>query len=97
LIGAVADIISTGDTMNYTPETAALTVDLKSATTVSGPASSCIDFDPTSSICFSPSVVPLQTDLGSFFLYEPYTDDETSTNGSQPFSVSWGAFWVNVD
>lgn len=93
LVGAVADIISTGDTANYTPETATLTADLKSATTLSGPASSCIAFDPTTSICSNLSPVALQTDLGSFYLFEPYTDDD-STNGTQPFSVNWGAFWA---
>lgn len=96
LIGAVADIQSTGDTANYTPETATLTVDLKSAMTLSGPASSCTSFDPTSSVCSSPTVVALQTDQGGFYLFAPYTDDD-STSGTQPFSVNWGGFWANVD
>lgn len=94
LVGAVADIASTGDTQNYTPETATLTTDLKSPTTVSGAASSCTAFDPTTSICSSTTVVSLQTNLGAVYLFEPYTDDETSNNGTQPFSVNWGAFWA---
>jgi hypothetical protein len=94
LVGSVADIATNGDTQNYTPETATLTTDLKTPTTVSGAASSCTAFDPTTSICSSPTVVALQSDLGAVYLFEPYTDDETSGNGSQPFSVNWGAFWV---
>jgi hypothetical protein len=95
LVGAVADIIATGDSRNYSAETAALSSDLKSDTTVSGPASSCVSFDPTTSICSNLTPIPLQTtDQGSFLLFEPYTDDESTTNVPQPFSVNWGAFWA---
>ena len=39
--------------------------------------------------------IPLHTtDQGSFLLFEPYTDDESTTNVPQPFSVNWGAFWA---
>lgn len=95
LVGAVADIIATGDAANYSAETATLSSDLKSDTTLSGAASSCVSFDPTTSVCSNLTANPLQTtDQGTFLLFEPYTDDDSTTNVPQPFSVNWGVFWA---
>lgn len=95
LVGAVADIIATGDAANYSAETATLSSDLKSDTTLSGAASSCVSFDPTTSVCSNLTPIALQTtDQGSFLLFEPYTDDDSTTQVPQPFSVNWGVFWA---
>jgi len=81
LVGAVSDIIVNQDPLNYSPNTAALAKRMEAAplagkTTLSGPACSCIAFDPTTSICSNFTPVPLSTtNLGSLYLFEPYTVD----------------------
>ena len=38
--------------------------------------------------------VPIATSAGPLYLHELYTDDETTTTGTQRFSVGWGLFWT---
>jgi hypothetical protein len=93
-VGAVADIMTmSADATNYTDATASLVTDLTNPTTLSGAASSCVEFDPATSICSNLNPVPLKTDKGDFYIFEPYTDDETTTTDAQPFSINWGVFW----
>lgn len=92
-IGAITDILTTqADAVNYTTATASLVTDLTNATALSGGASSCVAFDPKTSICSNLTPVALRTSRGSFYLYEPYRDDETTTTGAAPFTVNWGMF-----
>jgi hypothetical protein len=96
-IGAIADILTTpADAVNYTTATAGLITDLTNATALSGGASSCVGFDPITTICSNLTPIPLATSRGDFYLYEPYTDDETTTNGTAPFTVNWGIFWSDL-
>jgi len=96
-IAAITDILTTSaDAVNYTPATATLVTDLTNATALSGGASSCVAFDPATSICSNLTPVPLRTSRGDFFLYEPYTDDETTSDGTAPFSINWGMFWSDL-
>ncbi len=89
-IEAVADIMRTpGDVQFYTPQTATLVTDLTNATTLSGAASSCVAFDPTTSVCANLAPIPLKTNHGDLYLFEPYTAD----HGSGPYSAGWGVFW----
>jgi hypothetical protein len=89
-IEAVADIMQTpGDVQYYSAPTAALTTDLTNPTTLSGAASSCVAFDPTSSVCANTTPIPLKTNHGDLYITAPYTAD----HGSGPYSVSWGVFW----
>jgi hypothetical protein len=96
-IGAISDILTTpADAANYTTATAGLVTDLTNATALSGAASSCVGFDPSTTICSNLTPIPLATSRGAFLLYEPFTDDETTTNGTAPFSVNWGLFWSDL-
>jgi hypothetical protein len=96
-IAAVVDIMTTpGDVQFYSPATAALVTDLTNATVFSGGASSCVDFNPVTSICqdLDKGVKPtsLKTNRGDFLISQPYTAD----HGSGPYSVSWGIFWSEL-
>lgn len=94
---AITDLLTTpSDSVNYTPATASLETDLTNATALSGAASSCVAFDPTTSVCSNLTPVPLRTSRGNLYLYEPYTDDETTTTGTAPFSINWGMFWSDL-
>ncbi len=96
-IGAITDILTTpANAVNYTSATAGLVTDLTNATALSGAASSCAGFDPSTTICSNLTPVPLATSRGDFLLYEPYTDDETTSSGTAPFSVNWGIFWSDL-
>jgi hypothetical protein len=85
LIGAVSDILINNDSASYSSATGDLANDLGTAplrhsTTLSGPASSCVAFDPTTSICSNLTPIPLgTTNLGSLYLFEPYTLDACGT------------------
>jgi len=98
-IGAVSDILRTRGAAKskYTPATATLTTNLANETALSGPASSCVAFDPKTSICSYLTPIALKTDRGDFLLYEPYTvDDSANPAIAQPHSVNWGIFWSAV-
>jgi hypothetical protein len=93
-LGAAADIMRTpADIVSYTPLTANLVTNLRNSTTLCGNASSCDVLDPTTAICTNLSPTPLATSQGSFYLFEPYTDDVTKT-GTQPYSGNFGIFWA---
>jgi hypothetical protein len=97
-IGAITDILSgalpAGD---FTSQTATLKTDLTNATVLSGAVSSCVSFNPVTSICSALTPVALHTSAGDFYLYEPFTDDETSPyDGTHPFSINWGVFWSEI-
>jgi hypothetical protein len=93
-LGAAADIMRTpADAANYTPATATLVTKLRNSTTLSGNASSCSALDPTTAICSNLSPTPLATNLGTLYLFEPYTDDVTMT-GAQQYSGNFGIFWT---
>jgi hypothetical protein len=95
-LGAVADIMRTpADVVNYTPLTRTLVTDLTNPTTLSGNASSCGALDPTTAICSSLTPIRLNTDRGGFYLFEPYTND-SSTTGTQPYSDNFGIFWTET-
>ncbi len=94
-LGAAADIMRTpADAANYTPATATLVTKLRNSTTLSGNASSCGALDPTTAICSNLSPTPLMTNLGTLYLFEPYTDDVTMT-GAQQYSGNFGIFWAD--
>lgn len=99
-VGAIWDILQTpGDVQYYTPPTATLVTDLTNATTLSGAASACVDFDPATTVCSDLTPIPLKTNRGNFTISEPYTADIAS--GSQystagPYSVNWGVFWSEL-
>lgn len=96
-IAAITDILTTpANVVNYTAATVGLETDLTNATALSGAASSCVGFDPATTICSNLTPAPLATSRGDFLLYEPYTDDETTSNGTAPFSVNWGIFWSDL-
>jgi hypothetical protein len=61
---------------------------------LSGGVSSCVSFDPLTSICSNLSPVALKTDKGDLYLFEPYTDDVTTGDGTQPQTINWGTFWT---
>jgi hypothetical protein len=93
-LGAVADIMRIpADAANYSPLTQSLVTDLTNATTLSGNASSCGALDPATAICSSLVPTRLETNRGSFYLYEPYTND-ASTTRTQPYSDNFGIFWT---
>jgi hypothetical protein len=97
LVGAVADLTATPtDAEYYTPATAALMTDLTNTTTLSGGASSCIGFDPSTSTCstVTPTAIPLKTNKGDFYIYEPYRQD--AGVDLPTYSVNWGVFWIEV-
>jgi hypothetical protein len=85
-IGAITDILAGAPQSNYTPATATLVTDLTNPTVLSGAVSSCVAFDPVTSICTQLRPIPLNT------------DDETGStpDGTHPFSINWGVFWTEV-
>jgi hypothetical protein len=100
-IGAITDILAGTPPSDFTPQTASLVTDLTNPTVLSGAVSSCVAFDPVTSICSSPGPIALKTSAGDFYLYEPYTDDETFNgnlppDGTHPFSINWGVFWSEI-
>lgn len=97
LVGAVADLtLIPADSTFYTAETATLATDLTNETTLSGAASSCVAFDPVTSTCSNFNPVALQTSRGPFYVYEPYTEDETANSAGGPYSINWGVFWSEL-
>ncbi len=96
-IAAIGDLLTTqADAVNYTPATVSLETDLTNATALSGGASSCVAFDPATSICSNLTPIPLRTSRGNLYLFEPYTDDESTPDGTAPFSINWGMFWADL-
>jgi hypothetical protein len=96
-VGAVSDLtLVSADAALYSPATATLATDLTNATTLSGGASSCVAFNPTTSVCSNLTPVALKTNRGNFYLYEPYTEDETLSGGTGPYSINWGVFWSEM-
>ena len=94
-VGAVADLIRSNGAHSsfYTADVQRLVTNLKTKTFLSGAASSCADFTTSTSACeFSVAVPQLQTDHGSLFLYEPYTDIDPPCSGQT--TVNWGVFRV---
>ena len=81
------------DSALYSPQTATLATDLTNPTTLSGAASSCVAFDPVTSACSDLTPIALQTTHGDFYLFQPYTDDETAKSIPGPYSINWGVFW----
>jgi hypothetical protein len=81
---------------SYSSATTGLTTDLTNATVLSGAASSCAAFDPVTTICTNSTPVALRTNRGDFRLSQPYTADNSSSDGSQPYSVNWGVFWSEI-
>lgn len=97
LVGAVADLTRVpGDATLYSAATANLATDLTNATALSGAASSCVAFDPVTSACSNLTPIALQTNRGNFYLFEPYTDDETANHVAGPYSINWGVFWSEL-
>jgi hypothetical protein len=94
---ALSDIAANNDAANYTAGVPGLATDLTNATVLSAGASSCASgFDPVTTICSNLTPVPLYTSRGKLLLFEPYTDDETTLDGSSPYSVNWGIFWSEL-
>lgn len=95
---ALLDIATTpADVANYTSGVPGLATNLTNATVLSSGASSCANgFDPVTTICSNLTPVPLYTSRGKLYLFEPYTDDETTLNGTSPFTVNWGIFWSEL-
>lgn len=90
-VSAVSDLtLNPVDVANYTPATASLATDLRNPTALSGAASSCVGFSATTSNCTSVTPIPLETNRGKFYLFEPYRQD-LGTGGQ--YSVNWGVFW----
>ena len=98
VLEALGDIATTpADVVNYTAGVPGLATDLTNATVISAGVSSCAtSFDPVTSICSNLTPVPLYTSRGKLYVFEPYTDDETTLDGSSPFSVNWGMFWSEL-
>jgi len=96
-IGAVSDLtLVSADATLYSAATATLATDLTNATALSGGASSCVAFDPATSVCSNLTPIPLKTSRGDFYLYEPYTEDESANGGTGPYSINWGFFWSDL-
>jgi hypothetical protein len=96
-VGAVSDLtLVSADAALYSPQTATLATDLTNATTLSGGASSCVSFSPATSVCSNLTPVALKTNRGDFYLYEPYTEDESLNGGTGPYSINWGVFWAET-
>jgi len=96
-IGAVADIATTPANADlYTPATATLATDLTNETTLSGGASSCIAFDPVTSVCSDFTTPALQTNRGPLYLPELYYDDESAFGDPSPYTINWGLFWSEL-
>jgi hypothetical protein len=101
-LGAVSNLTKctppVGADYCYSDATAGLATDLTNGTALSGAASSCVSFDPPTSACTNLMPVPLHTTLGDFFLFEPYTAVDPTTDGSQPqpHTVNWGVFWTEL-
>jgi hypothetical protein len=96
-IGAVSDLtLVAADAALYSPATATLATDLTNPTALSGGASSCVAFDPATSVCSNLTPIALKTSRGDFYLYEPYTEDESANGGTGPYSINWGFFWSDV-
>jgi hypothetical protein len=94
---AVSEILNNavGADHSYSPATSSLATDFTNPTVLSGAASSCASFDPTTSICADLTPIPLHTNRGDFLLFEPYTADDAATdNSSRPHSINWGSFWI---
>jgi hypothetical protein len=72
-----------------------LVTNLTNPTTLSGPASSCVAFDPRTSYCSNLTPIGLNTNRGNFYLFEPYTVDEIG-DGTAVFSPNWGVFWSEL-
>jgi hypothetical protein len=96
LVGAVSDIINSKgvDDNKYTAKTATLVTDLTNETVLADFASSCSPyaaFDLANGFCSNLTALPpkLTTDEGDFYIYEPYTQ----TQSSLPFSNNWAIFW----
>jgi len=91
-IGAVSDLTLTpADAAFYSPATANLATNLRNYTVLSGAATSCTSLDVATSTCNNLTPIPLSTNKGALYLYEPYT--AVDDNGVGPFSVNWGMFW----
>jgi hypothetical protein len=93
---SLQDLATNNDTSNYTPGVPGLATDLSNATVLSAGASSCVGFDPVTSICSNLTPVPLFTNRGKLYVFEPYTDDETTLDGTSPYTVNWGIFWSEL-
>jgi len=93
---SLSDLAATGDTSNYTAGVPGLATDLTKGTVLSAAASSCVAFNPATSVCTNFTPVPLHTSRGDLLLYEPFTDDETTLNDSAQYSVNWGIFWSEL-
>ena len=97
LVGAVSDIINSteADAGLYTSQTEALAdvTDLRHEIVLADFASSCSPytaFVPATGICSNLTApAKLTTDEGDFYLYEPYTQDYSTS----PFSNNWAIFW----
>lgn len=96
LVRAVSDLTLTpADAANFTAATAGLKTNLKNTTLMSGGASSCQGFDPTTSTCSSLTPIPLHTNRGDFLLFEDYRHDALFA-GQVTYSVNWGLFWAET-
>jgi len=96
LVGAVSDLTLTpANAANYTAATATLSTNLKSPTTLSGAASSCIGFDPTTSTCSTQTPIALKTNRGDFLISQPYLH-EALDNTTTTYSINWGVFWAQT-
>jgi len=80
--------------LNFSRGVSTLVTDFTNPTVLAGGASSCTALDPISSVCTNFTPVPIATSAGPLYLHELYTDDETTTTGTQRFSVGWGLFWI---
>jgi len=98
VLEALGDIATTpADVAFYTPGVPGLATDLTNATVISAGASSCANgFDPVSTICSNLVPVPLFTSRGKLYVFEPYTDDETTLDGTSPYTINWGMFWSEL-
>jgi hypothetical protein len=99
-VAAVSDIMRTpANAAKYTPATSSLKTDLTNETVLSGAASSCVSFDPITSMCSNLTPVALKTDHGDLLLFEPYTVEEPDATPplTQPYSVNWGFFWSVIN
>jgi hypothetical protein len=98
VLEALGDIATTpADVAFYTPGVPGLATDLTNATVISAGASSCANgFDPSTTICSNLVPVPLYTSRGRLYVFEPYTDDETTLDGTSPYTINWGIFWSEL-
>jgi hypothetical protein len=95
-VGAIADILTTpANAVNYTNDVASLATNLRNETVLSGPASSCVAFDPATLGCSNFTPVYLATDKGPFALFEPYYDAEADPV-TPKHTVNFGIFWSEL-